>query len=139
MSVKDSMNDKDKLTLLDDLLFEEVCGMTDEEILAEVSPAEIAETRSIFEKARAAQRRARMARAQAAVALERSRPALPPASRARGAQVLGALRARDGQLDRKLTLAARNGGGDTDLDQAGIEEDLAELEAMEAQRQGDEK
>lgn len=139
MSARDSMNDKEKLALLDDLLFEEICGMTDEEVLAEVSPTEIADTRSIFEKARAAQRRARLARAQAAVALDRSRPGLPSASRVRGAQVLGALRARDGQLDRRLTLAARNAGGDGDLDQAGIEEDLAELEAMEAERRGDDQ
>lgn len=133
------MDDKDKLALLDDLLFEEICGMTDEEVLAEVSPAEIADTRAIFDKARAAQRRARMARAQAAVALDRSRPVLTAASRARGASVLGAIRARDGQLDRKLTLAARNAGGDVGLDQDGIEEDLAELEALEAERRGEEK
>jgi hypothetical protein len=49
------------------------------------------------------------------------------------------LRARDAQLDRKLTLAARNGNGDTHLDQAGIEEDLAELEALEAERRGEGK
>jgi Phage terminase large subunit (GpA) len=42
---------------------------------------------------------------------------------------LGSLRREDREFDKKLTLAARNGGADVEADAAGIEEDLAELDA----------
>jgi hypothetical protein len=39
------------------------------------------------------------------------------------------LRREDREFDKKLTLAARNGGADVEADADGIEEDLAELDA----------
>ena len=48
-----------------------------------------------------------------------------------GAQALRSARAADPKLDRKLTMAARNEGAGFEADKAGIEKDLAELDAWE--------
>ena len=47
--------------------------------------------------------------------------------------MLKAARAQDRSLDQKLTLAARSGGADYEADRPGIEEDLAELDAWDAE------
>jgi hypothetical protein len=100
-----------------------------------VSDDHVNEVRADFEKARALTGKARLAQAKSAVVLHRAGARIPSIADASAAAELRALRQRDQNLDRKLTLAARSGGPNGEADAAGIEEDLAELDAWEAEDQ----
>lgn len=123
------MNDKEKLSRLDEMVVAEIMAKSDAEILGEVGSDEIAAVRADFERAKLAMAKSRLANAKAAVANARSRPGFAPRSNAQGADALRSARSRDRGFDQKLTLAARSGQSDYEADKPGIEEDLAELES----------
>lgn len=136
MSRRRELGDREKLALLDNLVVEEICGTSDEEILKGVSSSELEETRSRIRAAKSAVGKKRMAEAKAAVALGRARPSGPAVDRTRGAASLRSLRASNPRFDQKLTMAARSGGSGQEEDEGSIAEDLAELERWDAESSG---
>lgn len=129
------MSDEEKLRQLDDIVIAEILSMPESELREVVSDEHVNAVRADFEKARALTGKARLAQAKSAVVLHRAGAKIPSIADARAAAELRALRQRDQNLDRKLTLAARSGGPEGGADAAGIEEDLAELDAWEAEDQ----
>jgi hypothetical protein len=136
MSSRRGSDDKDKLGRLDDLVIAEVAAAPDDEVLKVVGKEEIAHTRAAFATAKGLVGKSRMAQAKASVAILRARPLPGVGNRPRGGAALRALRAQDTNLDNKLTMAARSGGASVEADEASIEEDLAELESLEAETKG---
>jgi hypothetical protein len=122
------MNDKDKLAHLDDLVIADILSMSESELRSAVSEADVEAIKAGFEKAKTLLGKGKLGRAKAAVASYQGanvvvlRRGTPTAD-------LGSLRREDREFDKKLTLAARNGGADVEADADGIEEDLAELDA----------
>ena len=131
------MDDKDKLALLDDLVLAEILSTPDDAILAGMAPGRIDALRQEITTARIRTGKGRMADAKASLAIDRARPVVVSLNQARGSTALKAARAQDRTLDQKLTMAARSGGANYEADRTGIEEDLAELDAWDAEDRGE--
>jgi hypothetical protein len=129
------MSVDDKLRKLDDLVIAEILAMSEPELRQLVSDEHVSGVRADFEKARALTGKARLAQAKSAVVLHRAGARIPSIANERASAELRALRQRDQNFNRKLTLAARSGGPNGEADAASIEEDLAELDAWEAEDQ----
>ncbi len=130
------MDDKDKLALVDDLFMAETLASRGEG----VDPAEVdaaaKRVRANIAAAKVALGKRRMAEAKAGLRGARGRLTVVSSNPGRGAGELKQLRVSDAALDRKLTMAARHQGADAEADEAGIEEDLADLKDWE-EREGD--
>jgi hypothetical protein len=137
MSGDGAMDDREKLSRLDDLVLAEILSTPDDVILAGVSPGKIDALRQEITTARIKAGKGRMADAKASLAIDRARPVVVSLDQARGAAALKAARGQDRTLDQKLTMAARSGGSDYEADRPGIEEDLAELEAWDDEDRGE--
>lgn len=131
MSSEKSPGDAEKLSMLDDLVIEALLADRDDHVPDAGSSAASVAVRSSIAAAKAVVGRRRLAEAQAAVAAERARPRLVASNSEAGARALRSARAADPALDRKMTMAARNERESYEADEAGIAEDLAELEAWE--------
>ncbi|WP_419900300.1 hypothetical protein [Roseomonas sp. USHLN139] len=132
---KGPTKDRDAVRRLEDALIDDILGATDDEIAAEAAEdgidleAQAAVMRSMLERARLESGKTRMAAAKAAAAAHRS---VAPHGRIPVSQSAGfaGRAANDVGNARKLTMAARNGGEQLDRDLKGVEEDLAELNAL---------
>ncbi|MFC0389711.1 hypothetical protein [Muricoccus vinaceus] len=129
--------EEEELRRLEEALIEDILAASDEDILAEaeedgIDPAaNQAEMLQLVEAAELVVGKARMAAARAAAAAAREAAPPPKAFRA-GVPGAGPLHAaNDIDANRELTLAARNGGDQSARDQDGIDEDIAELEALQ--------
>lgn len=122
------MNDKDKLAALDGLVLAEILAMTGDELRQAIADDEVEVFRRAFEAAETAAGKQRLALAKADLAAYRSGAKIVPMPSRGAGSGLSALRRHDAELDRKLTMAARNGKRDVEADAAGVDEDLAELE-----------
>jgi hypothetical protein len=129
------MSDNEKLQKFDDLAIAEILSMSEPELRKQVSDEHINAVKADFEKARVLIGKAKLAQAKSAVVLHRVGAKITGIADAKAAAELRTLRQRDQNFDRKLTLAARNGDSNGEADAAGIEEDLAELDAWEAEDQ----
>jgi hypothetical protein len=134
--------DREAIRRLQDALVEDIMSASDEEIAAEAMEEGVdlerqAEAmRAMFERQVLEAGKARMTAAKAAAAAYRAGAApggpMPPAPTGyRAAATKTTDRAR------KLTMAARNGAEQSERDLAGVEEDLAELAALQ-KREGEE-
>ncbi|GJD30996.1 hypothetical protein PMNALOAF_2248 [Methylobacterium adhaesivum] len=137
MSWGGGMDDREKLSRLDDLLLAEILSTPDDVILAGIAPGKIDALRQEITTASIKAGKSRMADAKASLVIDRARPVVVSLDQARGAAALKAARAQDRTLDQKLTMAARSGGADYEADRPGIEEDLAELEAWDDEDRGE--
>ena len=131
MSDSKRPDDARKLALLDDVVMEALLADRADYVSTPEGSAVAAGVRSRLTAAKATVARRRLELARAAVAGDRDRPRLVVSNPAAGAQALRLARAADPKLDRKLTMAARNEDAGFEADKAGIEEDLAELDAWE--------
>lgn len=122
-------DDAERLSLLDDVVVDELLAARAAFVPDAGTEAAAAGARSRIAAAKAAVGKRRLEEAKSAVAAARARPRLVAANEGVGAAALRSARSLDPSLDRKLTMAARNAGAGAEADQAGIEEDLAELEA----------
>ncbi len=111
------MEERERLARLDDLVVEGILEKTDEEALADVADADVDRLAMLFAQAKTADARSRLVRARTAV-----RQGVPPMPTGTGFQ----------HAERPIlaTLAARGARGGTDADQAGIDDDLAELRSF---------
>lgn len=134
--------DREAIRRLQDALVEDIMTASDEEIAAEAAEEGVdlerqAEAmRAMFERQVLDAGKARMAAAKAAAAAYRAGaaqggPMPPPPTGYQAAPTKAIDRAR------KLTMAARNGSEQSERDLAGVEEDLAELAALQ-KREGEE-
>lgn len=135
----DSMTETEKskgaaLDRLADAFVDDLMSLSDEELRAEIAadhgdPAAFAgAARAVFNRAIATCGKDKLARAKAAVAVDRARRSNvtrldPKEARRRLASVV----ANDAETHRKLTLAARKGERLSDNDVAGMLEDLTDL------------
>lgn len=125
------MSSKERLRILDDLVIEEILSLSENEIANKTTDADIALTRVAFEKACTILGKTTLAEAKAALALVAAGAKLTPG--------LGdgfhtkLLRPSNMNQPTKLTMAARNQKADHAKDQAGIDEDVAELAAWASQ------
>ena len=124
-------DDAEKLALLDDVVIEALLADRADYVPTPEGSAVAAGVRSRIAAAKAAVGKRRLELAKVAVAADRARPRLVVSNQEAGAQALRSARAADPKLDRKLTMAARNEGAGFEADKAGIEKDLAELDAWE--------
>src|SRR5712691_11341423 len=98
------MSVDDKLRKLDDLVIAEILAMSEPELRQLVGDEHVSAVRADFEKARALTGKARLAQAKSAVVLHRAGARIPSISNERASAELRALRQRDQNFDRKLTL-----------------------------------
>jgi hypothetical protein len=125
------MSDKERVDRLDHAIIEEILGMSEAEAAALVGEADVAASRKNLAQAKGLVGKLRLARAKADVALHAA-GAATTRPRTEGRRV-NMLRKSDPALDKKMTLAARSGTADAEADAASLDEDLAELDAWEAQ------
>lgn len=125
MSEGRSMDHKEKLDRLHNVIIEEFMAMSPEEVIGYTSPEDLESVKSNLAAAIAEVGRTRLARAKAAAEADTRRPR--PVGSTAGADALRNARANDADFDKKLTLAARKGGANYEADRMGIEEDLEEL------------
>jgi len=125
------LDDAEKLTLLDEVVIETLLAGRADHVADAESAGAAARVRSRIAAAKAVIGKRRLERAKAGVAADHGRPRLVASNPRAGARALRSARAADPALDRQLTLAARNEGEGFEADTAGIEEDMAELDAWE--------
>lgn len=130
--------EEEELRRLEEALIEDVLSASDDDILAEaeedgINPVDNqAEMLRLVEAAELNAGKARMAAARAAASAVRE-AALPSGALRAGVPNAGQVQAaNDLGASRELTLAARNGGDQSARDQEGVDEDLAELQALQA-------
>ena len=133
MKTENDMDDKDKLAYLDDLVIAEILSMPEDELRSSIGDADIDAVKSDLQKAKRLFGKANLAQAKAELTAYRSEKKVVTLDDVKAAAELRSLRSKDKDFDRKLTMAARNAAGDADADAAGIEEDLAELDALESE------
>ena len=131
MSGDKKLDDAEKLSILDDLVIEALLAGRADHVPDASSAAAAAEVRSEVAAAKAAVGKRRLEHAKAAVAADRGKPRLIVSNQEPVGRALRSLRAADPDFDRKMTMAARNEGSGIEADEAGIAEDLAELDAWE--------
>ena len=125
------MSDKERVDRLDDAIIEDILGMSGAEAAALVGDADVAASRKSLAQAKGMVGKLRLARAKADVALDAAgAAAIRPRT---DGQRVNTLRKSDPALDKKMTLAARSGTANAEADAASLDEDLAELDAWEAQ------
>ena len=129
MSPGEDQGDAEKLSRLDDVVIETLLADRGTYVADAESTAAVARVRTCIASAKAAVGKRRLEIAKAGVAADRSKPRLVVSDA--GARALRSARAADPALDRKMTMAARNEDAGFEADEAGIEEDLAELDAWE--------
>jgi hypothetical protein len=137
MTKKRLQSDRDAVQRLEDALIEDVLGASDEDIRAEARADGIdlerqAESmRSMFEREIVQAGKEKMAAARSGLAAYRSGSSQivsPPSGFARP----GTRRITEAQ---RLTMAARNASEQTERDLEGIEEDIAELKALQEEQE----
>ncbi len=137
MTKKRLQSDRDAVQRLEDALIEDILGASDEDIRAEARADGIdlerqAESmRSMFEREIVQAGKAKMAAARSGLAAYRSGSSqiVPPPS---GFARPGTRRTSEAQ---RLTMAARNASEQTERDLEGIEEDIAELKALQEEQE----
>lgn len=127
------MSEKERVDRLDEAIIEEILGLSDSEAAALVGEDDVAASRKGLIRANGMVGKLRLARAKTDVALHVAGAATARGGmRADGQRVLS-LRKSDPALDKKMTLAARSGSANAEADAASLDEDLAELDAWEAE------
>jgi hypothetical protein len=125
------MSEKERVDRLDEAMIEEILGMSAAEAAALVGEADVAASRQSLAQAKGKVGKLRLARAKTEATLYvGGAAAAGPKS---DGQRVDQLRRSDPALDKKMTLAARSGNAKAEADAASLEEDLAELDAWEAQ------
>jgi len=129
---------QEDLDRLADSFVDDVLKMTDEEVLAEAQDAFgdtaslVAEMRELFEECVSESAKAKLSAAKEALAADSKAPAsVAHFDRIRARREYDALLANDNETKKKLTLAARNGRGQSESDIESAVDDLAELGAFE--------
>lgn len=125
------MSEKERVDRLDEAIIEEILGLSDSEAAGLVGEDEVTASRRGLLRAKGMVGKLRLARAKTDVALAGAAMARG-GMRADGERVLS-LRKSDPLLDKKMTLAARSGSANAEADAASLDEDLAELDAWEAE------
>ncbi|RXH35231.1 hypothetical protein XH84_05695 [Bradyrhizobium nanningense] len=127
------MSEKERVDRLDEAIIEEILGLSDSEAAGLVGKDDVAASRKDLLRAKGMVGKLRLARAKTDVALHVAGAATARSGmRADGQRVLS-LRKSDPVLDKKMTLAARSGRANAEADAASLDEDLAELDAWEAE------
>ena len=133
---------RQKLCLVLDPIVEDLLSLSDEEILAEAHEEGLdvellaAEVRKRYAAAISAVGKRRLADARSkleAVRAFRSAPAITSLSVSEKEQLLRKFAANDNPLQRRLTMAARNGGGLTEAEMDAVLLDLIELGALNSE------
>lgn len=140
-----SRPDPDGLVGIEDALIEIIMEATPEELRADLIAAGedpdalIAGVDALIEKAvqDCGKMRFEAARKELAEGSRTASPKVVPFDRARQEARLNALRASDPALSEKLMLAARKGEGMSDNDREALLSDLAEVEALEREADGE--
>jgi len=131
-----AMNDKDRVDRLDDAIIAEVLDLDQAELEDLVDASEVAAGRASLNRAMGAAGKLRLVQAKSEVAQYKSRPKSTGSTAASDDSRVQDLRRYDRALDQKMTLAARSGTADAEADAASLDEDLAELDAWEAEDRG---
>lgn len=127
------MTQKERVDRLDQAIIEEILGLTEAEASELVGEADVAASRKSLLRAKGAVGKLRLARAKTDVALHVAGAATARRGIRTDGQRVQSLRRSDPALDKKMTLAARSGSANAEADAASLEEDLAELDAWEAE------
>jgi hypothetical protein len=126
------MSEKDRVDRLDDAIIAEAMSLDHEELAGLVSDGETVAAQTSLNRALAAAGKLRLARAKSRVALYKAGGRTGGHYSHGGGARVQTLRRQDPYFDKKLTLAARSGKAGAEADAAGLEEDLGELDAWQA-------
>jgi len=127
------MTEKEHVDRLDEATTEEILGLTDAEAAELVSESDVTASRKSLLQARGRVGKLRLARAKTDAALHVASAAIARGGPRTDGQRVQLLRKLDRVLDKKMTLAARSGSANAEADAASLDEDLAELDAWEAE------
>ncbi|MCP1838773.1 hypothetical protein ACVIHI_008304 [Bradyrhizobium sp. USDA 4524] len=127
------MSEKERVDRLDEAIIEEILGLNEAEISKLVGEADVVASRESLRRAKGMVGKLRLARAKADAALHVAGAPTTRAGIRTDGQRVRSLRRSDPALDKKMTLAARSGSANAEADAASLDEDLAELDAWEAE------
>jgi hypothetical protein len=128
-------DDRTKLVRLADALMRDILAVPEDEIVAEIDFAGITQARSIFVEVKRNIANQLLMRAKGELGTWRSTKSRKDVSLGRASvrEQFEKLRGGDPQLDRKITLAARNGKQPTDADVDGLIEDWVDLQRFDGE------
>ncbi|MCD9824054.1 hypothetical protein [Bradyrhizobium japonicum] len=127
------MSEKERVDRLDQGIIEEILGLSDSEATELVGKDDVAASRKNLVQAKGIAGKLRLVRAKTDVALHVAGAATARIGMLTDGQRVLSLRKSDPVLDKKMTLAARSGRANAEADAASLDEDLAELDAWEAE------
>jgi hypothetical protein len=121
------MDERDKLRILDEVVISEILSLSESELRSRASQSDLAMANIAFEKACTTIGKATLAEAKAALALMSAGAKMIPGQSV--APHLALFRSSNANHSGQMTKAARNQTSGQHVDQAGIDEDIAELKA----------